>query len=85
MSLADVASQAFYLAFLLAVPLVGAAALIGLIVSLFQAATQVQEHTLTTVPKIIAIGAVIAVAGSWMLGELVTFGTRLLGAIAHVG
>lgn len=56
-----------------------------MVVSVLQAATRLQEHTLTTVPKLIAIGAVVALAGAWMLGELVTFGTRVLGAIAHVG
>ena len=85
MSLSDVASQALYLGLLLAGPLVGAAGLVGLVVSILQAATRLQEHTLTTVPKLIAIGAVVALAGAWMLGELVTFGTRVLGAIAHVG
>jgi flagellar biosynthesis protein FliQ len=46
---------------------------VGLIVSLLQSVTQIQEVTLTFVPKFVAVGIVILVAGSWMLTEMVAF------------
>ena len=85
MTLTDIAAQALYLAFLLAAPLGAAAGVVGLVVSVLQAATRLQEHTLTTIPKMIALGIVIAAAGAWMLRELVTFGTRVWEGLAHVG
>ena len=54
---------------------------IGFAVSLFQSVTQVQEFTLTFVPKLVGIAVVILVAGSWMLNELVAFTHRLFEMI----
>jgi flagellar biosynthetic protein FliQ len=46
---------------------------IGLAVSIFQAVTQIQEQTLSFIPKVIGIAAVIIVAGPWMLGQIVSY------------
>jgi flagellar biosynthetic protein FliQ len=54
---------------------------VGLIVSVFQAATQIHEQTLSFVPKIVAAVAVLAVAGPWMLTTLVEYVQRTLQAI----
>jgi flagellar biosynthetic protein FliQ len=54
---------------------------VGLVVSIFQAATQIHEATLSFVPKIVAAVAVLAVAGPWMLGTLVEYLQRTLQAI----
>ena len=51
-------------------PVLGAALLVGLLVSLFQAVTQIHEATLAFVPKLIAVIAVFAIAGPWMLGQI---------------
>jgi flagellar biosynthetic protein FliQ len=59
-----------------------AAMLVGLIISLFQAATQIQEQTLTIVPKIIVVFVVLSISGLWMLQQLVQFSTVLLEGIA---
>ncbi len=59
-------------------PLLGVILATGLVVSVFQAVTQVQEMTLTFVPKIIAVALVMALLGHWMLGRLVGFTTTLL-------
>lgn len=54
---------------------------IGLIISIFQATTQIQEQTLTFVPKIIAVFASIIIFGSWMLHMLMDFTTRMINLI----
>ncbi|HYE21118.1 MAG TPA: flagellar biosynthesis protein FliQ [Tepidisphaeraceae bacterium] len=62
-----------------------AAMVVGLIISLFQAATQIQEQTLTFVPKIVVTFAAIAIAGPWMLQQLIAFCVPLFEEIALVG
>jgi flagellar biosynthetic protein FliQ len=57
---------------------------IGFAVSLFQSVTQVQEVTLTFVPKLIGIGIVMVVGGHWMLAELVGFTTTLFESIPQL-
>lgn len=81
----QIATQALWLALLVSAAPVLAAAIVGLVVSLFQAATQLQEQTLTATPKIVAVYATLAVAGAWMLGELVRFAIVLLESIGRVG
>ena len=54
---------------------------IGLIVATFQAATQINEMTLTFIPKLMVIGVVLTMAGPWMLQVMVTFSTRLIESI----
>jgi flagellar biosynthetic protein FliQ len=56
----------------------------GLVVALFQAATQINEQTLSFVPKIIAAVAVLAIAGPWMMTTLVEYLQRTLQAIPTV-
>ncbi len=65
-------------------PAVLAAFIVGLIVSLFQAATQIQEHTLPVIPKLLAAYTAIAIAGVWILKQLSTFAIQLFQAIADV-
>ena len=57
---------------------------VGLVVSIFQAATQIHEATLSFVPKIVAAVAVLAIAGPWMLTSLVEFLQRTLQSIPTV-
>jgi flagellar biosynthetic protein FliQ len=67
-------------------PLLMAGLVVGLVVSVFQAVTQIQEMTLSFIPKIIAMVVVIVVLGPWMLGQLETFTIELYGSIpARVG
>lgn len=58
--------------------------LVGLIISIFQAATQIQEQTLTFVPKMIATIAVFLILGSWMLKTLVSFTQMMINNIGSV-
>ncbi len=64
-----------------AAPVLGTVLVVGLVISLFQALTQINEATLSFVPKLLAAVAVFAVAGPWMLTTLVEFIRRTLLAI----
>ena len=74
----DLAREALWLTLTLAAPLLLAALLIAFVVSLFQAATQNLEPTLSFVPKLLVIAAVLALLGGWMGGRLVEFTQELL-------
>jgi flagellar biosynthetic protein FliQ len=77
--------EALLLTLILSALPVLAAMLVGLLVSVFQAATQIQEQTLTFVPKIIATFAVLAIGGAWMLQQLSQFSIVLIEGISDVG
>lgn len=65
-------------------PILLVSIVVGLVISIFQATTQIQEQTLTFVPKLIAIAVVGLIAGSWMLQELVSFTQRIFTYIAQI-
>lgn len=71
--LVSYARNALLITMLLAAPVLIASLLIGSIVSLFQAATQINEVTLTFVPKIIGVVLIISILGSWMGQQLLNF------------
>ena len=70
-------SHALYIALWLSVPLLGVALGVGLLVSFFQAVTQINEQTLSFLPKILAIAAGLAVFGGWMLNTLMQYTIHL--------
>lgn len=67
-----------------AAPIMLAAMGVGLVVSLFQSVTQIQEPTLTFVPKLVAVGLVIALAGHWMLGQFVGYTESLFTSLPQM-
>lgn len=69
----DVTRQGMVTALMVSAPILAVALFIGLAVSVFQAVTQVQEMTITYVPKLAGAAAVVAVLGGWMLTTLVKF------------
>ena len=73
----SLAMQAMQVALKIGLPLMLVGLVVGLLVSIFQAVTQIQEMTLTFIPKILALGLVMAIAGPWMLGELLTYTQNL--------
>lgn len=73
--------QAMEVAMLAAGPLLLAALLTGLLISIFQAATQINEMTLTFIPKLVVMFLVLVLLGPWMLRMLVDFVVRLYGNI----
>ncbi len=84
-SILRIGQEALLLVLLLSAPGAVAALLVGLLVSLFQAATQVQEQTLSVVPKIVAVYLVLISFGVWILGQLVSFSMQLFESIGQVG
>lgn len=69
---------------LLSAPAVLVAMLLGFIISVFQATTQIQEQTISSVPKLVAVFAVLAIAGPWMLAQIVRFAGIMLATIPNV-
>jgi len=76
--------DAITVAMKIAVPMLMAGLVVGLIVSVFQAVTQIQEQTLAFIPKVVALVAVIAIFGPWMLGQLETYTTALWASIPQM-
>jgi len=72
-----IAQRALEMTVLLAAPLLLVALVIGLLVGIFQAATQIHEMTLSFIPKLIGMAAALVIAGPWMLKQLVSY-TRML-------
>jgi flagellar biosynthesis protein FliQ len=73
--------QGLYMLLLVSAPILLSVLAIGLLVSIFQAATQIHEATLSFVPKVIGAVAVLAIAGPWMLTTLVEYLQRTLQSI----
>ena len=74
----QVGMQAMMVAAKLSAPVLVTALLIGLLISLLQSVTQVQEVTLSFVPKMVGVGLALLVSGNWMLHTMVSFTTDLL-------
>lgn len=77
-----IGQQGLLILLIVAAPMLGAVLLVGVLVSIFQAATQINEATLSFVPKLIAAVAVMAVAGPWMMTTLVDYLRSMLMSIA---
>ncbi len=77
----NLASQAMSVSLKVAGPLLLAALVVGLVVSIFQAVTQIQEQSLSLIPKIIGVAGVMIVLGPWMLGQLVSYTAALFTSI----
>ena len=75
------AQQAMFTLLLVSAPVLGAVLAVGLLISLFQALTQINEATLSFVPKLVAAVAVLVLVGPWMLTTLVEFIRRMLLAL----
>ena len=76
------AKEALGTAILVGGPLLGASLLIGLVISIFQAMTQIQEQTLTFIPKILAIALVLLFFGPWMLNVMTAYTINLFNELA---
>ncbi|WP_418124724.1 flagellar biosynthetic protein FliQ [Variovorax sp. 160MFSha2.1] len=74
-------SDLFWTGLLLCLPLLGLTMLVGVLISILQVVTQVQEMSLTFVPKLLTAAAVMIVAGPWMLRKLTQFTVQLWSGI----
>ena len=76
-----IAQEALQITVLVSAPLLLTALIVGLLVSVFQAATQINEMTLSFIPKLIATAATLMIAGPWMLKVLVGYTRELIASI----
>ena len=80
----ELAQRSVALCLMICAPVLGFGLVVGLIVSVFQAATQIQEMTLTFVPKILASAAALVLFGPWMLRSMVTFTSKLFTCLPNL-
>lgn len=80
----DIGLSALVMAAKLSAPMLLTALIVGFIISLFQSVTQIQEVTLTFVPKAIAVGVALVITGGWMIAEMVTFTQDLFSKLSEV-
>ncbi len=74
---------ALFVLIVVSAPIMGVALLVGLLVSVLQAATQINEMTLTFIPKLLAMFVVLVVAGPWMVSTLMDYTIRLFTSIPN--
>lgn len=79
-----VGRQTLEIVALLAGPLLISTLVVGLVIAMFQAATQINEMTLTFIPKLITVAAVLMIAGPWLLQNLMSFTVRLFQSIPQL-
>lgn len=78
----DLFSNAMYASFKMVAPILIASVAIGLLVAIFQAATQIHEQTLTFVPKVIVIAFMLLILGSWMMNMMIEFFNYIFDKVA---
>jgi flagellar biosynthesis protein FliQ len=83
-SVMTIGQQALELTLMVSAPMLLTALVIGLIVSIFQAATQINEMTLSFIPKLVGMFAVLIISGPWMIGILLDYMTRLFSSIPYM-
>lgn len=77
--------QLLWSSFLIAAPVLAAALIVGLLISVLQVATQLQEMTLSYVPKLFVAALVLAALGPWMIYQITSFATRMIKLIPSLG
>lgn len=77
----EIFKGAIYHILIMSAPMLIAALVVGLVISIFQATTQIQEQTLAFVPKVLAIFLVLMFAGPWLMNTIVTFTIQLFNQI----
>lgn len=80
-SVIQIGSEALKVVLMISLPMLGVALVIGIAISLFQAVTQIQEMTLTFVPKIIAVFVAMIIAAPWMSDQMISFTRELFSMI----
>jgi len=77
----DLGRQALWMTMLISAPILGIGLLVGLTVGIFQAATSINEQTSSFIPKLVAMGVTLALAGGWMINTMVDYTRVLFGRI----
>ncbi len=78
---ATIMGRAVLQVLLISAPMMGLGLLVGLVISIFQATTSIQEQTLTFVPKIVVVLGSLVVFGSWMINSMINFTMSIFGLI----
>ena len=81
----EIGARTMWVMLQISLPVLGVSLVVGLLVSIFQAVTQLQEPTLTFIPKILAVVVVIVVAGPWMMNTMLGFTIELWSGIPAIG
>lgn len=79
----DIARETLWVIVKVSAPMLGISLIVGLIISIFQTITSINEQTLTFLPKLLAIFAVLVLAGAWILNNLSSFTTELYSSFAQ--
>jgi flagellar biosynthesis protein FliQ len=77
----DIMHRALLLAIMVSAPVLVTGLLVGIVVSVFQAATQIHEMSLTFIPKMVAVAVAVVLCGPWMLMQIIAFTSGLLQSI----
>lgn len=77
--------EALMVTVVVSAPILGIGMIVGLMISIFQTTTSIQEQTLTFVPKIIAIFIAVVIFASWMIHTLVTYTRNIFGLVSKIG
>ena len=77
----DLGRQALWMTILISAPMLLVALIVGLIIGIFQAATSINEQTLSFIPKLVSLGLTAAIFGGWMINSLVDYTRILYGRI----
>ena len=80
----EIFRSALYVGFKIAAPLLIVSIIIGLVIAIFQAATQIHEQTLTFVPKVLVLSLMILILGSWMITTFSEFFTQSFDLISQI-
>jgi flagellar biosynthesis protein FliQ len=80
----SLATQAMSLALKISLPLLGVGLIVGVLISIIQAVTSIQEQTLSFIPKVLAMAVVLVVGGPWMLNQLLSYTTELWSSIPNM-
>jgi flagellar biosynthetic protein FliQ len=80
----SLATQAMSLALKISLPLLGVGLVVGVLISIIQAVTSIQEQTLSFIPKVLAMAVVLVVGGPWMLNQLLSYTTELWSSIPNM-
>jgi flagellar biosynthetic protein FliQ len=80
----SLATQAMGLALKISLPLLGVGLIVGVLISIIQAVTSIQEQTLAFIPKVLAMAIVLVVGGPWMLNQLLSYTSELWTSIPNM-
>jgi len=77
----DLGRQALWMTMIICAPLLGVALVVGLLVGIFQAATSINEQTLSFIPKLLALGLTMSIMGGWMINTLADYTKSIFSRI----